>query len=621
MAGTDGDTTVHEGDAGTTAAASSKATADGPHSLDILHIVKSSQMKNGLRHGDYLRYRQYCTRRLRRIRKNNLIRFMYADKKGRDYEFKSVRAEDVSDERLLLVPLIMAERAWSYAMQLKQDNENDEYPRKYFHMKRRLTKAAKWSTELKELCAATCDARTSLEAEAYEAVMHANLTVQNEDWANAAAKFMHAREIYDQLSQVGSTEERELFRDRIAEDIDPPLAFCKYNNEVEHGTQSSADMLLKLRLQTKGSDLLQSKLDAALAETRKRQSTSTSSTVTWAGTEATLRSERVREAILKVNDTVYELNQLKEENTPQKETLFLDVFNAYDEASRVVRDEINKAQKKGMQKAEALSKELNLTAAYVRFHKFQMVYRRNVLLADDLAAKLSTAAGEVRASDLLRTYSMLVKTTEAMSTVPGVERDDSVKSGVDALGLGCQACCSFYAGEVYVQRGRFVEAAALMEKAAKTASQAMDLHRERASKFSDINTQQSVTKELEKLQALKSQIELRQAVVRAKAALFAKGAEDCTGGGTADDDAAAAGRKGKKTLLERVGEFDQGNEADGHTIAHFPPQLKAIACKPIFFDTAWKCLDFPDLSEDSVMPSKKKKDTNRSSVWGYLGYS
>ena len=108
---------------------------------------------------------------------------------------------------------------------------------------------------------------------------------------------------------------------------------------------------------------------------------------------------------------------------------------------------------------------------------------------------------------------------------------------------------------------------------------------------------------------MKSQIELRQAVVRAKAALFAKGAEDCTGGGTADDDAAAAGRKGKKTLLERVGEFDQGNEADGHTIAHFPPQLKAIACKPIFFDTAWKCLDFPDLSEDSVMPSKKKKDT------------
>ena len=78
-----------------------------------------------------------------------------------------------------------------------------KYPRKYFHMKRRLAKAAKWSAQLKDLCAATCDARTALEAEAYEAVMQANLTVQNEDWANAAARFMHAREIYEQLSAGG----------------------------------------------------------------------------------------------------------------------------------------------------------------------------------------------------------------------------------------------------------------------------------------------------------------------------------------------------------------------------------------------------------------------------------
>ena len=56
-------------------------------SLDILHLAKTSQMKNGLRHQDYRRYRQYCTRRLRRIRKNNQVRFMYANPKGRQYAF------------------------------------------------------------------------------------------------------------------------------------------------------------------------------------------------------------------------------------------------------------------------------------------------------------------------------------------------------------------------------------------------------------------------------------------------------------------------------------------------------------------------------------------------------
>merc|ERR1711991_312341 len=153
-------------------------------------------------------------------------------------------------------------------MELKQDNENDEFPRKYFHMKRRLTKAARWSTTLKDLCAIVGDARTALEAEAYEAWMHANLTLENENWSGAVEKYMHAREVYEQLSQVGSKEERELFRERIEEDIDPSMELCKYNIEMEHGSDVSAELLLKIRLNHKGSQLLQSKLDAALAETR-----------------------------------------------------------------------------------------------------------------------------------------------------------------------------------------------------------------------------------------------------------------------------------------------------------------------------------------------------------------
>ena len=38
-------------------------------SLDIFDVIKSSRAQHGLRHGDYLRYRQYCARRLHRIRK------------------------------------------------------------------------------------------------------------------------------------------------------------------------------------------------------------------------------------------------------------------------------------------------------------------------------------------------------------------------------------------------------------------------------------------------------------------------------------------------------------------------------------------------------------------------
>jgi len=39
-------------------------------SLPILKEVSESQQQNGLRHDDYHRYRQYCSRRLRRVRKS-----------------------------------------------------------------------------------------------------------------------------------------------------------------------------------------------------------------------------------------------------------------------------------------------------------------------------------------------------------------------------------------------------------------------------------------------------------------------------------------------------------------------------------------------------------------------
>ena len=46
-------------------------TSDGLHmlSLKLLPLVRNLQSKHGLRHGDYQRYRGYCSRRLARLRK------------------------------------------------------------------------------------------------------------------------------------------------------------------------------------------------------------------------------------------------------------------------------------------------------------------------------------------------------------------------------------------------------------------------------------------------------------------------------------------------------------------------------------------------------------------------
>ena len=87
-----------------------------------------------------------------------------------------------------------------------------------------------------------------------------------------------------------------------------------------------------------------------------------------------------------------------------------------------------------------------------------------------------------------------------------MDRDEPIKAYVDSIGLGCKAFCAYYAAEVYLKQGRYVDANALYRKANVVCEQAIDLHKERSSKFTDITTQQSASTNLEKLNALSNKI-------------------------------------------------------------------------------------------------------------------
>lgn len=111
----------------------------------VLKIIKEAQQQHGLRHADYQRYRGYCSRRLKRLRK--ALKIPQGDR--RHFKRKDITPAMVTDDKFLQVLLIMAERAWSYAMQLRQESNTE--PRKKFHLISKLKKAALYSSQLQEL--------------------------------------------------------------------------------------------------------------------------------------------------------------------------------------------------------------------------------------------------------------------------------------------------------------------------------------------------------------------------------------------------------------------------------------------------------------------------------------
>ena len=305
----DADTDAEEGASDAEAAEDAEAKAallaSLPEvSLDLFDLIKSAQGQHGLRHGDYGRYRAYCSRRLHRLRRT--LKCTHGSKNR--YVKKKLEPTSVRESRHLMLPLFCAERAWSLAMQLKRDNATNDEPRPRYHLLHRLAKAVKWSKDLAALSAIRGDQRTALEAEAYAAFMAGNNELEREHWAPALAAFKRTVKICTELCRVSLSEQAHLYRQMAAE-VDPSIRFCAYNlrrmgelpegEEEEEGVEGLADA-------EGASDILRSKLESVLQETRSKQAKHLTD-VEVLGERVPIKSDKARVALLRAQELLLEV--------------------------------------------------------------------------------------------------------------------------------------------------------------------------------------------------------------------------------------------------------------------------------------------------------------------------
>ncbi len=264
-------------------------------SLKLLPLTKILQAKHGLRHGDYQRYRGYCSRRLARIRK--VCKIVQGErkkftKKDVTPEFLEAAAasksEAATEAKHLQIPLMSAERAWAYAMQLKFEMNTE--PRKKYHMINRLRKAKVYAEALEKLCSASpvVDARSKLEAQAYSLWISGTLAFELSSWSDAMAALNSAAAIYEKLAVTLNEEEAAVYRGRIDE-IAPSLRYCAYNI----GDASARQDLLNMRGHQGLTDL-----EELINQTREQQA-ATLQEVEWRGRKMAVKQEKVRVFLLR----------------------------------------------------------------------------------------------------------------------------------------------------------------------------------------------------------------------------------------------------------------------------------------------------------------------------------
>ncbi|XP_043469579.1 signal recognition particle subunit SRP68 [Leptopilina heterotoma] len=541
------------------------------YSLEILKIIKEAQQQHGLRHSDYQRYRGYCSRRLRRLRK--VLKMPQGDR--RHFKRRDVNSGMVSDDKFLQVPLVMAERAWSYAMQLRQESNTE--PRKKFHLTSRLRKASTYSLQLQELIeSVNCSARTKLEAQAYVAWIHGSLHFELELWNSAMENLKKAQVVYENLAAALPEMEQIIYKARV-EELAPSLRYCAYNI----GDTSAIDDLMQMRGQLSG-ELLAS-LDALITQTREKQTNAEE--VVWRGKSCgsippsaaaiLMADSQLNQALTKANDQQAKIDLLQAH------------LRDYKEKINDVR-EIFKSELKNKEQATAPQH----LVAYLQYIRLSRTLERNV----EMIRKEESE--KAKPSSIVRLYEAALHNLVELSQL---QDDEEFMKEQEAKTKAYRAFRCFYMSQSLANVHRWKDAMVLYQRSLQHTQDALQ-------------DESLLPKDLkESLIQLKSLIEGAQ---------YASHAHSVLEEGQEDDSPLNKQVKSKKPLSERLHEYREDSVllSKQPNVYKLPPPMQSIPCKPLFFDLAFNMVEFPDLSNKLQDQGKKGQAGLSGLVKGLWGW-
>uniref|UniRef100_A0A668AHH7 Signal recognition particle subunit SRP68 n=1 Tax=Myripristis murdjan TaxID=586833 RepID=A0A668AHH7_9TELE len=519
---------------------------DGGLGLEILQIIKDSQQQHGLRHGDYQRY------------------------------------------RYLLLVLMEAERAWSYAMQLKQEANTE--PRKRFHLLARLRKAAKHGERLEKLCESPCvDAKTKLEAQAYTAYLTGMVEFELQEWKPAMEAFNKCKTIYEKLASAFTEELAVLYHQRV-EEISPNIRYCAYNI----GDQNAINDLMQMRLTGGGGGMMAEKLEALITQTRAKQA-ATMSEVEWRGRTVPVKIDKARIFLLGLADNEAAIAQAANEET--KEHLYETLLAECRDTIQAVREELKteaKQRERGSDADSGKVSNLQFLHSYLTYIKLCTVVKRNESMAHTLQAKLKEPQTDEnkrgpRPQDLIRLYDIILQSLAELSTLQGLEEDCTFQKEVALKTLVYKAYRCFFIAQSYVLVKKWSEALVLYERVLKYAKEVQ-------SKAKSLNNS---LKDLPDVQELIAEVNAEKYSLQAAAILAEVPSQQQV--------------KDNTLLCDRLETFrlDPALVGKQPNLVQFPPDFQPIPCKPLFFDLALNHVAFPPLDD-------KVEQKGKGGLTGYI---
>lgn len=564
--------------------------------LSILQLIKDAQQKHGLRHGDYQRYRGYCARRVKRIRKSLGYSHIHKSvpKHPAKFSQRKIVFDVVSEERYLQVAVFDAERDWSYAMQLKQEAGEDAHSRKRFHMISRLRKAVKHASNLESIVRICdrADAATKLEAQAYKAWMTGCLYFELKQWKSALEFLKTAKTIYKKLAGVVKLPDLICLYEARCREIQPQIRYCEFNCGLDTTTDEAMSEMISMRLKLGGEEgALQDDFDKLIAEMRTKATVDHEQMVVWAGEKVPVTGDVVRRVVQAVDHFDAEL-----ENTAahdDKIALYERLLSSTRDAIQNVNDEQKKTSGV-VRSGDGPLSPADVILGYLDFVRLSKTIERYVLI---IKQTRSQTEKKPKPQDLVRLYDSVIENCNEILQIPGVLKDSTIKSAFQAKIDYYRAFRCFFMAEAYAGLSRYKEAAALYERALERCDAGQKTMR-------SVGQNTYLRENEEDLKELAEQVTAAKYAARANRLAEAAG-KIKEGEEVSSDDS--------RPLIETLDEYRKIRpedllKADSNVcVVPMPPPFIPMPNKPIFFDLALNHIKMPDLEAKIAAFGGEKK--------------
>jgi signal recognition particle subunit SRP68 len=346
-----------------------------------LERINTLHNEYGIKHGDYERYRRYCSKKIHKLRK--LMNF--TNKKGKQqYCRREVSVESLQslveelkqtkkEELCVMMILCEVERCWASAMEEKEGTSKNSS--KKHNVIKKLKKAVKFGKIYVNLSETILNISGKLEVQAYVFWLEGLLKFEMKQWNESLDKLRVSKSIYEKLSESLS-QYKDLCSHKL-EEIDPIIRYCLYNIQLKGSGE------LREIMNMQHSDvLLESKIEELLEDVLKKKLTEESNSIKVGNQVLEIKNIKIRMALLKLEEEEKALASSK----MMVPTSFEKALVAFNDAESALNNEIL------ISKGKPSSDDLSLILTSVKIKKFTLFLNRDWSLfldGKDFGNKLS----------------------------------------------------------------------------------------------------------------------------------------------------------------------------------------------------------------------------------------